>query len=142
MQVKDLDGRRLINDAYNANPDSMAAALKALAAMASGRPAWAVLGHMAELGDHAVQAHDRVGRLAVRLGVTHLVTVGESARAIHEAARLEGMFGGEAYFARDTDEALAYVRAHWEPNAVVLVKASRAAGLETIAERLLAEAPA
>ena len=136
MEVRDVGGRRILNDAYNANPDSMTAALKALAAMSRGRPSWAVLGHMAELGDEATAAHDRIGRLAVRLGVTHLVTVGEDARAIHEAARLEGMFGGEAIYAASADDAIASVRARMEPDAVVLVKASRAAGLERIARAL------
>jgi UDP-N-acetylmuramoyl-tripeptide--D-alanyl-D-alanine ligase len=136
MELHDVDGRRILNDAYNANPDSTAAALKALVAMSRGRPSWAVLGYMAELGAETAAAHDRAGRLAVRLGVSHLVTVGEDARAIHEAARLEGMFGGEAIFAATIEEAIAVLRARLEPDAVVLVKASRAAGLERIAQAL------
>ena len=136
MELHDVGGRRILNDAYNANPDSMAAALKALVAMSRGRPSWAVLGPMAELGEETTSAHDRVGRLAVRLGVTHLVTVGEDARAIHEAARLEGMFGGEAAFVATIDDAIALLRARMEPDAVVLVKASRAAGLERLARAL------
>jgi len=136
MEVHDVGGHRILNDAYNANPDSMAAALKTLVAMSRGRPSWAVLGPMAELGDETTPAHDRVGRLAVRLGVTHLVTVGEDARAIHEAARLEGMFGGEAIFAASIEDAIAVLRARMEPDAVVLVKASRAAGLERLARAL------
>ena len=141
MELHDVAGRRILNDAYNANPDSMAAALKALVAMSRGRPSWAVLGAMAELGDETTAAHDRVGRLAVRLGVTHLVTVGEDARAVHEAARLEGMFGGEAVFAATIDDAIDVLRARMEPDAVVLVKASRAVGLERLA-RALEEADA
>jgi UDP-N-acetylmuramoyl-tripeptide--D-alanyl-D-alanine ligase len=140
MELHDVGGRRILNDAYNANPDSTAAALKALVAMSRGRPSWAVLGYMAELGPDAPSAHDRAGRLAVRLGVSHLVTVGEDARAIHEAARLEGMFGGEAIFAATIEDAIAVLRARLEPDAVVLVKASRAAGLERIAHAL--EVPA
>jgi UDP-N-acetylmuramoyl-tripeptide--D-alanyl-D-alanine ligase len=136
MELHDVGRRRILNDAYNANPDSMAAALKALVAMSRGRPSWAVLGPMAELGEETTTAHDRVGRLAVRLGVTHLVTVGEDARAVHEAARLEGMFGGEAVFAASIDDAIDVLRARMEPDAVVLVKASRAAGLERLARAL------
>jgi UDP-N-acetylmuramoyl-tripeptide--D-alanyl-D-alanine ligase len=136
MELHDVGGRRILNDAYNANPDSVAAALKALVAMSRGRPSWAVLGPMAELGDETTAAHDRVGRLAVRLGVTHLLTVGQDARAIHEAARLEGMFGGEAAFAATIDDAIALLRARMEPDAVVLVKASRAAGFERLARAL------
>ena len=133
MELHEVGGRRILNDAYNANPDSTAAALKALVAMSRGRPSWAVLGYMAELGPEETAAHDRIGRLAVRLGVQHLVTVGEEARAIHEGARLEGMFGGEAMFAATAGEATELLRRHMEPDAVVLVKASRAAGLEKIA---------
>jgi UDP-N-acetylmuramoyl-tripeptide--D-alanyl-D-alanine ligase len=133
MEVRDVGGRRILNDAYNANPDSTAAALKALVAMSHGRPSWAVLGNMAELGDETTAAHDRIGRLVVRLGVSHLVTIGEDARATHEAARLEGMFGGEAIFAATPDEAVGVLRARMEPDAVVLVKASRVAGLERVA---------
>jgi UDP-N-acetylmuramoyl-tripeptide--D-alanyl-D-alanine ligase len=136
MELHDVGGRRILNDAYNANPDSVAAALKALVAMSRGRPSWAVLGPMAELGDETTAAHDRVGRLAVRLGVTHLLTVGRDARAVHEAARLEGMFGGEAAFAATIDDAIALLRARMEPDAVVLVKASRAAGFERLARAL------
>jgi len=129
-------GTTIINDAYNANPDSTAAALKTLATMGKGKPTWAVLGVMAELGEHHVAEHDRIGRLAVRVGIGHLITVGDDARAIHEAARLEGMFGGEAVFAPVIDDALAILREQLTPDAVVLVKASRAAGLERIAHAL------
>ncbi|HVL33977.1 MAG TPA: cyanophycin synthetase, partial [Actinomycetota bacterium] len=136
MQVADVGDMRILNDAYNANPASMAAALKALVVMGKGRPTWAVLGYMAELGDAELEEHDRIGRLVVRLGIKHLITVGEKARAIHEAARLEGLFGGEAHFARDVDEAARVLREHVQHDAVVLIKASRAAGLERIAEEL------
>jgi UDP-N-acetylmuramoyl-tripeptide--D-alanyl-D-alanine ligase len=138
VQVVPDGDRRIINDAYNASPDSMAVALKTLVAMARGRPTWAVLGPMAELGDHAIEAHDRIGRLAVRLGVGHLVTVGHDALALHEAARLEGMPPDEAVLVESTDEAIDVLRARLEPDAVVLVKASRAAGLERVVEGLLA----
>lgn len=137
MELRDVGGLRILNDAYNASPDSMAAALKALVAMGRGRPTWAVLGHMAELGARAVEAHDRIGRLAVRLGVGHLLTVGPHARAMHEGARLEGFFGpDEALYAPTIDEAVELLEAKLEPDAVVLVKGSRAAGLERVAEAL------
>src|SRR5690606_16591421 len=84
-------GVTVINDAYNASPDSMAAALKTLAQVTrdEGRSV-AVLGEMAELGDHADEEHDRIGRLAVRLNVKQLIVVGHGARHIHNAAGLEG----------------------------------------------------
>ncbi|HEX9776265.1 MAG TPA: UDP-N-acetylmuramoyl-tripeptide--D-alanyl-D-alanine ligase [Actinomycetota bacterium] len=137
MQVREIGSRRVIDDAYNANPESTAAALKALVSMAGGRPTWAVLGHMAELGQESMDAHDRIGRLVVRLGVAHLVTVGEEARAMHEAARLEGFFDpGEALFAAGVEEAIELLRTRAEADAIVLVKASRAAGLDRLVRAL------
>ena len=106
------DGVTVINDAYNANPDSMLAGLKSLAWMArqagEARRSWAVLGEMAELGDDAVTEHDRIGRLAVRLDVSRLIVVGtgRSMRAMHHGAVMEGSWGGEATMVADADAAL------------------------------------
>jgi UDP-N-acetylmuramoyl-tripeptide--D-alanyl-D-alanine ligase len=142
----------VIDDAYNANPDSMQAGLQALAWIARGgeRPAsqsrrsWAVLGEMAELGEDAITEHDRVGRLAVRLDVSRLVVVGtgRSVTAMHHAAVMEGSWGAEAVSVADGDAALALLRAELQPGDVVLVKASNAAGLGAVAEALAAEGPA
>jgi UDP-N-acetylmuramoyl-tripeptide--D-alanyl-D-alanine ligase len=139
------DGVTVINDAYNANPDSMRAGLQALAWMSrqpgGGRRSWAVLGEMAELGDDAISEHDRIGRLTVRLDVSRLVVVGtgRSMRAMHHAAVMEGSWGGEATMVDDADAALALLRAELRPGDVVLVKASNSAGLGTLA-RALAQA--
>jgi UDP-N-acetylmuramoyl-tripeptide--D-alanyl-D-alanine ligase len=136
------DGVTVINDAYNANPDSMRAGLQALAWMsrqpAGGRRSWAVLGEMAELGGDAISEHDRIGRLAVRLDVSRLIVVGtgRSMRAMHQAAVMEGSRGGEATLVDDADAALALLRAELEPGDVVLVKASNSAGLGTLAQAL------
>ena len=134
------DGVVMINDAYNANPDSMRAGLQALAWMSRspGRRSWAVLGEMAELGDDAISEHDRVGRLAVRLDVSRLVVVGtgRSMRAMHHGAVMEGSWGGEATMVDDADAALALLRAELEPGDVVLVKASNSAGLGALAQAL------
>lgn len=140
MQITDVDGRRIINDAYNANPDSMAAALETLVAVAAGRPTWAVLGHMAELGAAAEEAHDRIGRLAVRLRVGNLIVIGDEARPIHEAARREGMTGEGSHHVTDVAAAVALINDRVERDAVVLIKASRAAGLERVAAALGAAA--
>ena len=137
------DGVLVINDAYNANPDSMRAALKTLAVIARGRGpgarSVAVLGEMRELGESGREEHDAVGRLAVRLDISQLVVVGEPARPIHLGACLEGSWGEESVFVADNDEALAWLRQHLRPGDVVLVKASRAAALERVAEALLEE---
>jgi UDP-N-acetylmuramoyl-tripeptide--D-alanyl-D-alanine ligase len=134
MEVRETaDGVTVINDAYNANPDSMRAALKALAAAGQGRRTWAVLGEMAELGDATWDAHDEIGRLCVRLDVNRLVVVGQNAKGIHAGAGLEGSWGNETTFVEDADAALALLRAELRPGDVVLVKASRAAALERVA---------
>ena len=138
MEVRErADGVTIVNDAYNANPDSMRAALKTLArAGESGRRTWAVLGEMAELGEESWAAHDDVGRLCVRLNVNRLVVVGPNAKGIHAGAGLEGSWGDETTYVDDTDEALRLLRAQLRPGDVVLVKASRAAGLERVAQAL------
>ncbi|HEX9696024.1 MAG TPA: UDP-N-acetylmuramoyl-tripeptide--D-alanyl-D-alanine ligase [Actinomycetota bacterium] len=140
MRIVDAPGGwRVVDDTYNASPQSMAAALKTLALLGRGRRTWAVLGQMAELGRGSTEAHDRVGRLAVRLGVGRVVTVGPEARPLHEAARLEGMSPEDAIVAADAAEAAVFVRGAVEPGDVVLVKASRVAGLERVVDALVAE---
>lgn len=137
------DGVTVVNDAYNANPDSMTAGLKALAWMArSGadgrRRSWAVLGEMAELGEDAITEHDRIGRLAVRLDVSRLIVVGtgRSMSAMHQGAVMEGSWGSESVLVPDADAALALLQAELAPGDVVLVKASNAAGLGALADAL------
>ena len=135
------DGVTVVNDAYNANPDSMRAALKALAGMGRGgaRRTWAVLGGMAELGPDSPELHQAVGRLAVRLNVARLVAVGPDAAQIHAGAVLEGSWGGESAHVADSDAAVALLQAELAPGDVVLVKASRAERLERVAAELLAQ---
>jgi len=139
------DGVTVIDDAYNANPDSMRAALKSLAAIGRSRPGsrtLAVLGEMRELGASALEEHDAVGRLAVRLDIHQLLVVGEAARPIHLGASLEGSWGGESVFVADTDEALGWLRRELAPGDVVLFKASNAVRLSSVAQTVLADAPA
>ncbi|WP_028848180.1 MULTISPECIES: UDP-N-acetylmuramoyl-tripeptide--D-alanyl-D-alanine ligase [Thermocrispum] len=131
------DGVVVLNDSYNANPESMRAALKALASMSRGRRSWAVLGEMAELGDASVSAHDEIGRLAVRLNISRLVVVGERAAPMHHGASHEGSWGDESVLVPDTAAAIELLRRELEPGDVVLVKASNAAGLGVVADALL-----
>jgi UDP-N-acetylmuramoyl-tripeptide--D-alanyl-D-alanine ligase len=139
MQVERRpDGVTVINDAYNANPTSVTAALKALAAAGrGGGRTVAVLGEMAELGEAAQVEHDRVGRLAARLGIDRLVGVGELGEILVRAARMEGMWPEEAVAVADADGAVAAVAGVLAPGDVVLVKASRAVALDRVADRLL-----
>jgi UDP-N-acetylmuramoyl-tripeptide--D-alanyl-D-alanine ligase len=132
------DGVLVVNDAYNANPDSVRAALAALAAMAGGRRTWAVLGEMLELGAASVAEHEAVGRLARRSGVDRLVAVGEGARAVHAGALAEGALEGEeSVVVADVPAALELLASQLRPGDAVLVKASRGAGLERVAAGLL-----
>ncbi|MEV0700413.1 UDP-N-acetylmuramoyl-tripeptide--D-alanyl-D-alanine ligase [Saccharopolyspora sp. NPDC050389] len=145
MEVSETPGGvTVVNDAYNANPESVRAALKTLAAMTRGRPAraWAVLGPMAELGESDAEAHDEIGRLAVRLNIDRLVVVGEQAQVMHQAASLEGSWGEESVLVPDVDAAVALLRAELRPGDVVLTKASNSAGLWRVAEALLTEGDA
>jgi UDP-N-acetylmuramoyl-tripeptide--D-alanyl-D-alanine ligase len=145
------DGVTVVNDAYNANPDSMRAGLKALAWMATSgadrtgqkRRSWAVLGEMAELGEDAIAEHDSIGRLAVRLDVSRLVVVGtgRSLNAMHHGAVMEGSWGSEAVLVPDAAAALALLRAELRSGDVVLVKASNSAGLGALADDLVTATP-
>ena len=139
MEVSErADGVTVVNDAYNANPDSMRAALKTLAVIgARDRRTVAVLGEMLELGPGSRDEHDAVGRLAVRLDVSRLVVVGEGAKPIHLGASLEGSWAGESVFVPDIDAALRFLADDIGSGDVVLVKASRGAGLERVAAALL-----
>ncbi|MDQ8701506.1 UDP-N-acetylmuramoyl-tripeptide--D-alanyl-D-alanine ligase [Streptomyces sp. LHD-70] len=132
------DGVTVVNDAYNANPESMRAALRALAAMGKGRRTWAVLGQMAELGDEALVEHDAVGRLAVRLNVSKLVAVGgREASWLQLGAYNEGSWGEESVHVSDAQAAVDLLRSELRPGDVVLVKASRSVGLEKVAFALV-----
>src|SRR5215472_15129999 len=136
------DGVLVVNDAYNANPESMRAAIDALAHIAhGGRRGFAVLGHMAELGDIATQSHQEAGRLAARAGVAGLIAVGEQARPVLDGARAQPGWRGEAIAVPDAGAAVATLRNLLRPGDVVLVKASRAAGLTEVAAGLLEEDP-
>ncbi|MDO9395410.1 MAG: UDP-N-acetylmuramoyl-tripeptide--D-alanyl-D-alanine ligase [Herbiconiux sp.] len=136
------NGVTVINDAYNASPDSMAAALKTLALITTPqRRTTAVLGEMSELGPYAVEEHDRIGRLVVRFNIHRLIVVGEGARAIHLAAEHEGSWGGEAIFVDTADEAYELVAADLRPDDLILVKSSNSAGLRFLGDRI-AEAAA
>lgn len=131
------DGVVVINDAYNASPDSMAAALKTLAQVTrGGRRSIAVLGEMAELGDYADDEHDRIGRLAVRLNVQQLIVVGHRARHIHNAAGLEGSWDGESVLVGTADEAYDLLDSTLRRGDVVLVKSSSSAKLRFLGDRL------
>jgi UDP-N-acetylmuramoyl-tripeptide--D-alanyl-D-alanine ligase len=142
MEVSERpDGVTVVNDAYNANPESMRAALKALVAMGrdedgAPRRTWAVLGSMLELGPESTIEHDAVGRLAVRLNISRLVVVGDTARPMATGAQHEGSWGDEAVWVPDAAAAKRLLDRELAPGDVVLFKSSRDAGLRWLGDEV------
>jgi UDP-N-acetylmuramoyl-tripeptide--D-alanyl-D-alanine ligase len=133
------DGVTIINDAYNANPESVRAAIEALAHLARDGRGFAVLGHMAELGDTSRARHEETGEFAAQVlgpGLAGLIAVGEEAAPLLAGARRVVSWHGEAVGVPDGAAALDVLANQLKPGDVVLVKASRAAGLEGVAEVL------
>jgi UDP-N-acetylmuramoyl-tripeptide--D-alanyl-D-alanine ligase len=138
MQVSErADGVVVINDAYNANPESMRAALAALAAMGSGRRTHAVLGVMAELGPTAATAHRELGAAAALIGVHSLVVVGTAAQGIADGAIEAGLEPSRVTVVDGVTDAVSLLEKDLSQGDVVLVKASRSADLQRVAEALL-----
>jgi UDP-N-acetylmuramoyl-tripeptide--D-alanyl-D-alanine ligase len=139
MQVLNrTDGVTIINDAYNASPDSTKAALQTLAQLGkTGRRTIAILGEMAELGAESRQQHDAIGRIVVRLNIDQLIVVGTAAKLIHMGAEQEGSWAGESKFFDSIDEALAYVRGMLRAGDLVLVKSSKSANLRHLGDNLM-----
>jgi len=137
MQPLGSDRVRIINDAYNASPDSMAAALRTLAQITGpGERRVAVLGPMSELGEYAAEEHDRIGLLAVRLGIQRIVVVGADARRMFLEAIAQGSWDSEAVFFATEDEAYDYLIGELRDGDRVLVKSSNSAGLRFLGDRL------
>lgn len=145
MEVSErADGLVVVNDAYNANPESMRAALEALIAVGRGdgarpRRTVAVLGEMKELGPEHETGHRTVGRAAAELGVDVLVVVGAAARGIADGSAEAAEPVGEVIVTAGREEAADWVRQNAGPEDVVLVKASRGAALEWVADQVLEE---
>jgi UDP-N-acetylmuramoyl-tripeptide--D-alanyl-D-alanine ligase len=127
------DGVLVINDAFNANPDSVCAALETLVSMSAGRRTVAVLGEMAELGDITRQAHEQAGQLAAGLGVDVLVAVGgaDAAALADAACRANGAM--HVVVVPDPDVALSALRDLLLPGDIVLAKASHSKHLAELA---------
>ena len=130
------DGVTIINDAYNANPESMRAALRTLADLGQGRRTWAVLGAMLELGPDSIREHTVVGTQVVRLNISRLVVVGREARALYVSAVQEGSWGDECVFAETVEDAYALLKAELEPGDLVLFKSSNSVGLRHLGDRI------
>lgn len=137
--VERADGVRILDDSYNASPESMRAAFRALRAVADGGRTWAIIGEMREMGDASIAAHDAIGIDAVRLGIDHLVVVGEGARPAYVSAVREGSWGDEAAYVATIDEARALVEGRVAAGDTVLVKASHGSGLWRLADELIGD---
>jgi len=135
------DGLVVINDAYNASPESMKAALQTLAQLGrlSGKKTVAVMGEMAELGQFSAVEHDAIGRIAVRLNLSQVVVVGIGAKLIHMGASQEGSWDGESKYFDEISEALGYLRGMLTGEEIVLVKSSKSANLRYLGDDLLEE---
>lgn len=140
MHVVDrADGVTIVDDAYNANPDSMRAALRALGTIAGrDRRSVAVLGEMLELGAESRHEHAEIGRLLVDLDIGLAVVVGAGAGAIADGAIHRRPGGGEVRRVEDAEAARVLLREELRPGDVVLVKSSHGAGLWRLADELAA----
>ena len=134
LELCEVGGVSLLDDTYNANADSMLAALRTLQELPCKGRRVAVLGDMAELGAHSEGAHEETGRQAAELGIAQLFAVGEMARVMGRAARAAGL--NRVFEFADVETAAAAVKSFVKPGDLVLVKASRAMRLERIAELL------
>jgi UDP-N-acetylmuramoyl-tripeptide--D-alanyl-D-alanine ligase len=140
MEVTErADGVIIVNDAYNASPEAMTAALESVGVMSAGRRAYAVLGRMAELGGRSREFHEQAGVVAARTGLAGIIAVGDEAAPILTGAKSEPGYTGELLAVPDDDAAVAAITERLRPGDVVLVKASRAAGLQTVALALTAQ---
>ncbi|WP_430867022.1 UDP-N-acetylmuramoyl-tripeptide--D-alanyl-D-alanine ligase [Demequina aurantiaca] len=131
------DGVTVIDDSYNASPESMRAALRALMAVGEAGRTFAVIGEMLEMGDASIAAHSDIGQDVVRLGVDHLLVVGAGARAAFTSAVQEGSWGDEAAWVATIEEARTFLSERLAPGDTVLVKASHGSGLWKLADQLV-----
>ncbi len=130
------DGVTIINDAFNANPESMRAALRTLADLGQGRRTWAVLGAMLELGEDSIREHASAGDQAVQLKISKLVVVGHEARALFASAMQGGYGANQCLFAETTEEARSILQRELNPGDIVLFKSSKEVGLRHLGDQM------
>jgi UDP-N-acetylmuramoyl-tripeptide--D-alanyl-D-alanine ligase len=136
LEISDRDGLTIINDTYNANPDSVLAALEVLNEVAGQNPKVAVLGDMLELGSYAFEGHLKTGKAVAALNIQYLVTVGELALQIAAGASVAGMPEKHIFTCRDNDEAVSCLQKILVPGSVVLIKGSRLLKMEDIVNKI------
>lgn len=138
------DGVTVINDAYNANPESMREALRTLAMITrpTGRRSVAVLGAMLELGEESIIRHTQLGETVVRLNIDRTLVVGEEAYPLYRGAVAEGSWGSEVHWVATVEEAEAHLDQELSAGDVVLFKSSNSAGLRLLGDRIAAKGSA
>ncbi len=141
MEIVEMDGVTVINDAYNANPASMIAALETLAEMAGARPMVAALGDMLEMGEGSRDAHRAVGTRAAELGIDRLYLHGSDVKALAEGAIAAGMSPDHVRIHDDKRTLARDLANGLERDAILLVKGSRGMRMEEVVESLVSEAP-
>ena len=140
LQIKEIGGVQFLDDSYNANPDSMKAALRTLVELDTEGKRIAVLGEMRELGAESARGHREVGEAAATLGVNQLITIGEVAELIAEGARTAGL--DKVSSAKSTTEAARLLGEIVEPGDLILIKGSRAARTEEVIDKFGSQNPA
>ena len=133
LQIKEINGVQFLDDSYNANPDSMKAALRTLVELDTEGKRIAVLGEMRELGAESERGHREVGETAATLGVNQLITIGDTAELIAEGARTAGL--DKVSSVRSTADAAKLLGEIAEPGDLVLIKGSRAARTEEVIQQ-------
>ena len=133
LQIKEIGGVQFLDDSYNANPDSMKAALRTLVELDAEGKRIAVLGEMRELGTESERGHREVGETAATLGVNQLITIGNAAEMIAEGARIAGL--DKVLSVGSTGEAARLLGEIAEPGDLILIKGSRAARTEKVIEQ-------
>ena len=140
MEVTQLpNGVTVLNDAYNANPASMAAALHTLRA-SGGRRRLAALGEMRELGREAAHAHHELGAAAAAAGLDALFLLGPHAEAVRAGAETAGLDSARIVVATTHAELASHLRAYCRPGDLLLLKGSRGAAMEEVLRHLTADA--
>jgi UDP-N-acetylmuramoyl-tripeptide--D-alanyl-D-alanine ligase len=129
---------KLIDDTYNANPDSVRSAVRSLVALKKGKRGILVLGDMFELGEHSEEMHKKIGELVAEVGIEKLFAVGRFSESVAEGARSGGM-NRRSIFNGSGKEILVHLRKEIKPGDWVLIKGSRAMKMEDIVEALTEE---
>jgi UDP-N-acetylmuramyl pentapeptide synthase len=133
-EIRQLQGRTVLADCYNANPASMEAALVTLLSLEPGAQTFAVLGDMLELGPTAKEAHRAIGAIAAKLGVSAVITIGTLGKQIAEGAVEAGMPKDRVLYAKTHEDAAALLHKLSRSGDAVLIKGSRGMKMEKILE--------